>query len=145
MRALAVSLGCTAAVCGLIELISPKDRYKILIETVIGLFVLITVVSLFKGADFNSITTGEISSSVTVSAVEEANDMLKNTFDEVIITSFENKLSEKGIEYKKITVNSVVKDNNFTVAEVVIYGASDHNEIKKIGDELGIVTVIKND
>ncbi len=145
MRTLAVALGCTAVICGLIELIAPKDRYKVLMETVLGLFALITVVSLFKSIDFSGIKTEETSAAVNSSVISRADEAYKTAYDNAIISCFKEKLDQKGIAYKSITVNSSVKDNTFTVKEVVIYTDEGQDEIKKIGDELGIVTVIEND
>ncbi len=143
IRTIAVSIGCTALICGLVEMIAPKDRFKGIIETVIGLFALISVVALFKGYSFDSeklsVTVAEISSS----AQQSFDKTLEQEYTDVIYRCFEEKLKENGVDYDNISIVTAVKDNNLTVEKVVIVTKQDGDIIKKIGDELGIITEIE--
>lgn len=144
IRTVIVSAGCIALVCGLTELIAPKDRFRGAIETVIGLFALIAIVSSLKSCSFDDGYIAERSDEIISAAQDSFDDTLNEAYSEVIRKCYKDKLNAANIQFSKIKVELSVKESIVEVEKVII-SASEKNseEIMSIGNELGFVTVVE--
>jgi len=142
IRQLAITLGATAIIGGVVEAIAPPQKYKNIIRTVTGLFILLTVLSSCRSAQ----KSFDINNSVKESMAQVQSDseaamraQLKTQAETNLEQAVKSELESEDIVYRSVKAYIDVNGDTFTVEKVAVAAdEKDIEKVKRVGEKLKI-------